>query len=60
MKGKKVNYIYSEKFFTEKENPSEEELKKIFNSKYYNYIVRRKKRFIDINEETKSLLKNKR
>lgn len=42
-KGKKyikTNFNYSEKFKTDKENPTEEELKSIFNKKYFKYIKR--------------------
>lgn len=42
-KGKKTNYIrfnYSEEFITNIENPTKEDLKNIFNKKYFNYIRR--------------------
>ena len=42
-KGKKINYIkfkFSEKFITNIEKPTEEDLKSIFNKKYFNYIKR--------------------
>lgn len=42
-KGKKINYIrfnYSEEFITNIENPTKEDLKNIFNKKYFNYIKR--------------------
>lgn len=42
-KGKKINYIrfnYSEEFITNIENPTKEDLKNIFNKKYFNYIRR--------------------
>lgn len=42
-KGKKFNYIkfkFSEKFITNIEKPTEEDLKSIFNKKYFNYIKR--------------------
>lgn len=40
-KGKKINYIrfnYSEEFITNIEKPTKEDLKNIFNKKYFNYI----------------------
>lgn len=42
-KGKKINYIrfnYSEEFITNIENPTKEDLKTIFNKKYFKYIKR--------------------
>ena len=42
-KGKKINYTkfnYSEEFITNIENPTKEDLKNIFNKKYFNYIRR--------------------
>lgn len=42
-KGKKINYInfnYSEEFITNIETPTKEDLKNIFNKKYFNYIRR--------------------
>ena len=42
-KGKKINYIrfnYSEEFITNIESPTKEDLKNIFNKKYFNYIKR--------------------
>lgn len=54
-KGKKVNYIrfnYSEEFITNIENPTKEDLKNIFNKKYFNYIRRLENRSLgsSINE----------
>lgn len=40
MKKVKVNYIITEEFKTTKSNPSEQELKDIFNKKYFRYIMR--------------------
>ena len=40
---KKINYIkfrFSEEFITSLENPTKEELKTIFNKKYFKYIKR--------------------
>ena len=40
-KGKKINYTkfnYSEEFITNIEKPTKEDLKNIFNKKYFNYI----------------------
>ena len=54
-KGKKINYIrfnYSEEFITNMENPTKEDLKNIFNKKYFNYIRRLENRSLgsSINE----------
>lgn len=54
-KGKKINYIrfnYSEEFITNIENPTKEDLKNIFNKKYFNYIRRLENRSLvsSINE----------
>lgn len=43
---KKINYNYSEKFITREPNPTEEQLKAIFNKKYFNYIKRTCKRML--------------
>lgn len=45
-KGKKTIFIYKEEFKTNKDNTTEEELKIIFNKKYFNYIKRVEKRFL--------------
>ena len=42
-KGKKINYTkfnYIEEFITNIENPTKEDMKNIFNKKYFNYIRR--------------------
>lgn len=42
-KGKKINYVnfrFSEEFITNIENPTKENLKNIFNKKYFDYIRR--------------------
>ena len=42
-KGKKINYVkfrFSEEFITNIENPTKEDLKTIFNKKYFKYIKR--------------------
>ena len=44
--GKKTIFIYKEEFKTNKDNTTEEELKMIFNKKYFNYIKRVEKRFL--------------
>ena len=54
-KGKKINYInfnYSEEFITNIEKPTKEDLKNIFNKKYFNYIRRLENRSLggSINE----------
>ena len=43
---KKTNFNYSEEFIIRKTNPTEQELKTIFNKKYFNYIKRNEKRTI--------------
>lgn len=45
-KGKKTIFIYKEEFKTTKENTTEDELKVIFNKKYFNYIKRVENRFL--------------
>ena len=40
---KKTNFNYSEEFITRTTNPTEQELKNIFNKKYFNYIKRNEK-----------------
>ena len=39
-KSKKINYIYTEKFKTFKENITKSELKDIFNRKFYKTIMK--------------------
>lgn len=39
-KENKCNYLYSEEFKTNKENVSEEELKNIFNKKFFKTIIK--------------------
>ena len=49
-KNKKINYIkfiFSEEFITNIENPSKEDLKNIFNKKYFNYIRRLENRSLE-------------
>lgn len=59
MKRVKVNYIVTEEFKTTKPNLSEQELKNIFNKKYFRYIMRQETRLYndtDIkNNETKQI-----
>lgn len=43
---KKTNFIYTEEFKTTSPNPTEEELKVIFNKKYYLLIKRMENRFL--------------
>ena len=40
MKSKKINYTYTEEFKTSKKNPTENELKEIFNKKFYKTIMK--------------------
>ena len=44
---KKVNYIYFEEFKTRKANVTDEDLKNIFNKKYFNTIMRIEKIRLD-------------
>ena len=49
-KNKKINYmkfIFSEEFITNIENPTKEDLKNIFNKKYFNYIRRLENRSLE-------------
>ena len=43
---KKTNFNYSEEFITRTTNPKKQELKTIFNKKYFNYIKRNEKRIL--------------
>lgn len=43
----KISFNYSETFKTDKENPTEEELKAIFNKKYFKYIKRIENRILE-------------
>lgn len=45
-KKKNINFNYSEEFITRVPNSTEQELKTIFNKKYFNYIKRNEKRTI--------------
>lgn len=45
-KVKKTIFIYKEELKTTKENTTEDELKEIFNKKYFNYIKRIENRFL--------------
>lgn len=55
MKKGKTNYVITEEFITDKENPTEEDLKTIFNKKYFKYIMRREKSIFNINEKENDL-----
>lgn len=49
-KGRHVNYVkfrFSEEFITNIENPTNEDLKKIFNKKYFKYIKRIENRILE-------------
>lgn len=49
-KGKKINYVkfrFSEEFNTNIENPTKEDLKNIFNRKYFKYIKRIENRILE-------------
>lgn len=43
MKKRKVKFIITNEFKTDKPNPTEKELKDIFNKKYFKYIMRQEK-----------------
>ena len=43
---KKTNFNYSEEFITRTTNPAVQELKTIFNKKYFNYIKKIEKRML--------------
>ena len=43
---KKTNFNYMEEFITIMTNPMEQDLKTIFNKKYFNYIKRKEKRML--------------
>lgn len=43
---KKTNFNYKEEFITIMTNPMEQDLKTIFNKKYFNYIKRKEKRML--------------
>ncbi len=58
MKNKKINYIHSETFQTNKENPTEEELKEIFNRKFFKVVMKIEKSEFIINDKQDNLLKN--
>lgn len=45
-KQKKTNFNYREEFITRTTKPTEDELKTIFNKKYFNYIKRKEKRML--------------
>lgn len=46
IKKTKVNYIYEEEFKTNKMDLTMNDLKEIFNRKYYNYIKRKENCFL--------------
>lgn len=50
-KKQKINYIYSETFKTNKENPAKEELKTIFNKKFFKFIMKKEKNIFNTNEK---------
>lgn len=43
MKKDRIKYIVTNEFKTNKPNPTEKELKDIFNKKYFKYIMRQEK-----------------
>lgn len=43
---KRTNFVYTEEFKTALPNPTEQELKTIFNKKYYLFIKRIENRFL--------------
>lgn len=54
MKKRKVNYIITQEFKTSRPNLTEEELKDIFNKKYFKCIMKQEKIFL-----IRKILKNK-
>lgn len=60
MKKQNINYKCLENFKTNKENPTKEELKVIFNKKYFKYIMRMEKSIFNTNEKQNNLLENKK
>jgi len=59
MKKQNINYKCLESFKTNNENLTEEELKVIFNKKYFKCIMRMEKNIFNNNEEN-DLLENKK
>ncbi len=51
MKKQKVIYKITQTFKTDKENPTEEELKEIFNKKLFKVIMRLEKNVFNINDK---------
>lgn len=60
MKKQKVIYKITHTFKTDKENPTEEELKKIFNKKLFKVIMKLEKNGFNINDKQDKLLENKK
>ena len=46
MNKKKSKFNYIEEFKTNKKETNEQELKEIFNKKYFTYILKKEKRFL--------------
>lgn len=60
MKNQKVIYKITQTFKTNKENPTEEELKEIFNKKLFKVIMKLEKNVFNINDKQDNLLENKK
>lgn len=60
MKKQKVIYKITQTFKTNKENPTYEELKEIFNKKLFKVIMRLEKNEFNINDKQDNLLENKK
>lgn len=43
---KETKFNYTEEFKTNKKDATEQELKEIFNKKYFKYILKKEKRFL--------------
>lgn len=46
MNKKEIKFNYTEEFKTNKNNPTQQELKELFNKKYFTYILKKEKRFL--------------
>lgn len=60
MKKPKVTYKITQTFKTNKENPTDEELKEIFNKKLFKVIMKLEKNEFNINDKQDKLLENKK
>ncbi len=58
MKKRKVKFIVTNEFKTNKPNPTEKELKDIFNKKYFKYIIRQEKNLFSESDIRNNITKN--